>query len=78
MVSRLPICPARINVNGGSWESLGSESPILGNVLVCFPRSQKSDESASLYMYIIRIILYTHPCVQSNRFIIYTTLCKCN
>jgi len=24
------------------------------------------------------IILYTHPCVQSNRFIIYTTLCKCN
>jgi len=25
-----------------------------------------------------RLILYTHPCVQSNRFIIYTTLCKCN
>jgi len=24
------------------------------------------------------IILYTQPCVKCNRFIIYTTLCKCN
>ena len=23
-------------------------------------------------------ILYTQPCVKCNRFIIYTTLCKCN
>ena len=26
--------------------------------------------------FFLRIILYTHPCVQSNRFIIYTTLCN--